>query len=251
MGAIKSYARIGVYFLKYSGRLSPVFIAMLAGLSMTAVAHSAPKRAAKSSWLTTVAVSEEGGHVVGNPNAPIKVVEYASYTCSHCARFETNDAPVLRSEYIAKGSVSLEVRPFILNAFDLPLSLLAQCGAPRRYAGNHRAILSSQSTWLVKLQDIGDETKAKLEKNDIVGFNTDVYNALNLKVIANQRGLSDAVVQKCMGDMTKIQGLVEITDKATNILKVEATPSFLVNGELKKDVHNFSELKPFLDTKPN
>jgi protein-disulfide isomerase len=251
MGAIKSYAKVGVVSLQYSGRLSTAFIALLAGLSIAAVAHSAPKKVVKSGWLTTFAVSEEGGHVVGNPNAAIKVVEYASYTCSHCATFEIKDAPILRSDYIAKGSVSLEVRPFMLNGVDLPLSLLAQCGAPGRYAGNHRAILSSQSVWLPNVQNISEATTAKLEKNDIAGFNIDVYNTLKLNVIAKQRGLSDATVQKCMSDITKIQRLIAITDNATNVLKVEATPSFLVNGELKKDVHNLSGLKPFLDTKPN
>jgi protein-disulfide isomerase len=251
MGAIKSYAKIGVYFLKYSGRLSAAFIALLAGLCMVTATHAAPKKTSKSSWLTTVTVSDEGGHIVGNPNAPIKVVEYASYTCSHCATFETKDAPVLRSEYIAKGSVSLEIRPFILNGLDLPLSLLAQCGSPGRYAGNHRAILSSQSVWLPNIQNISEATTAKLEKNDIVGFNIDVYNTLKLDGIAKQRGLSDAMVKKCMGDAAKIQALVKITDDAMSVLKVEATPSFLVNGELKKDVHSFSTLKPFLDTKPN
>lgn len=208
--------------------------------------QAAAKKSAKPSWLSTVAVSKEGGHIVGNPNAKIKVVEYVSYTCSHCATFETNDAPVLRKEYVAKGTVNLEVRQILLNAVDIPLTLLARCGAPGRFFGNHRALLSRQSTWIAEAEKISDATNAKLEKDDFAGFNMDVYQVLKLDVIAKERGLPFATVQKCLNDTDKVKQLLQISDTGIETYNVEGTPSFLVNGELKKGVHNLAALKPFL-----
>jgi protein-disulfide isomerase len=232
--------------VKNFGRIFMTFGAAIVGILMVAQGQAAPKKSTKPSWLLTVAASKEGGYIVGNPNAPIKVVEYASYTCSHCATFETKEAPILRSEYVSKGSVNLEVRSFLLNAVDIPLTLLAQCGAPGRFFGNHRAILSRQGVWIANTDKITDATNAKLEKDDFAGYNRDVYQALQLDVIAKERGISNAEVQKCLGDVDKVKRLIEVSDEAIQTYNVESTPSFLVNNELKKDVHNLTGLRAFL-----
>ncbi len=218
---------------------------------MATAIYAAPKKSIKPNWLLTVSASADGGHIVGNPNAAIKVVEYASYTCGHCATFEINDAPLLRSEYISKGNVNFEIRSFLLNALDIPVSLLAQCGAPGRHAGNHHAIMTSQKSWLANASAVPAAAEEKLKVKDFAGFNMDVYRALKLDVIAKQRGLSDAAVQKCMSDMPKIEALFKVTDDAIESHKIQGTPSFLVNGELKQDVHNLSNLRPFLSSKSN
>ena len=99
----------------------------LAGLVLfTAVAAcSAP---AKPSWLLSFTVSENGSHIIGNPAAPTKIVEYMSYTCGHCADFENKDAPLLKSQYVATGKASFEIRNLVLNPVDLTAAMLARCG---------------------------------------------------------------------------------------------------------------------------
>src|SRR5690606_8956683 len=75
------------------------------------------------SWTETAAVTPEGGYVVGNPDAPLKLVEYASHTCPACAAFSTDSAGNIDG-YIASGVVSYEIRNQIHNAIDLTLAML-------------------------------------------------------------------------------------------------------------------------------
>ena len=87
---------------------------------------------AGQSWIETAAETPEGGFVIGNPNAPLKLVEYASHTCSHCAAFSQEGAAKL-DEYVAKGTVSYEIRNQIHDPIDLTIALLARCGTPASF----------------------------------------------------------------------------------------------------------------------
>jgi protein-disulfide isomerase len=223
--------------------------AFFAAILMVSSTNAAPKKVIKSNWLSTVTVSSEGGHVIGNPNAPIKLIEYASYTCGHCGSFETTDAPILRRDYIAQGTVSLEIRPFLLNALDVPVTLLANCGTPGKFYGTHNSLMTRQKSWIANADKISSATKAKLDKPDFAGFNIDVYNALQLNNLAKERGLTEAVVQKCLSDAGKIEKIIAITDNAAQKLNVRGTPSFFVNGALKEDAHTIETLKPYLTVK--
>ena len=87
---------------------------------------------AGQSWVDTAAVTPEGGYVIGNPDAPLKLVEYASHTCSHCAAFSQEAAAKL-DEYVEKGVVSYEIRNQIHDPIDLSKALLARCGTPQTF----------------------------------------------------------------------------------------------------------------------
>ena len=122
----------------------PGFLALAAGLSLAlaacgskddpaeppkaeAIAPIAPPAGQK--WADIAAETEMGGIVIGNPNAPVKLVEYASHTCHVCADFSKTGAAPLE-EYVAKGLVSYEIRNLIRDPIDLTFSLLARCGGP-------------------------------------------------------------------------------------------------------------------------
>ena len=84
---------------------------------------------AGQSWVETAAVTPDGGYVIGNPDAPLKLVEYASHTCHVCAQFSQEGAAGM-DEYVATGVVSYEIRTLIRDPIDLTISMLARCGAP-------------------------------------------------------------------------------------------------------------------------
>ena len=77
-------------------------------------------------WTETTAVTPDGGMLMGNPNAPVKLIEYGALTCSHCAEFSEQSSVELKA-MIDKGSVSYEFRTFLLNGLDIPAALLARC----------------------------------------------------------------------------------------------------------------------------
>ena len=87
---------------------------------------------AGQNWVDIAAETPEGGFRIGNPNAPIKVVEYASHTCSHCAEFSVTGAVPLDA-YVAKGTVSYEIRNLVRDSIDLTVAMLARCGPPEAF----------------------------------------------------------------------------------------------------------------------
>jgi len=93
----------------------------------TAKAKTAPVTApAGTNWLETVGKTADLGMVMGNPNAPVKLIEYGALSCPHCARFSKESREKLKT-YISKGSVSYEFRTFLIHPQDVPASLLARC----------------------------------------------------------------------------------------------------------------------------
>src|SRR5690554_5414393 len=84
------------------------------------------------SWLETAAVTPEGGNVVGNPNAPIKLVEYASHTCPACAAFAQESAGQI-DKFVESRVVSFEIRNQIHDPLDLTLAMMVRCGEPTAF----------------------------------------------------------------------------------------------------------------------
>ena len=223
-------------FKKYLG------LAFVGAASIAAVSSAAP---ANPNWLTTFTLTEQGSHIVGNPAAPIKVVEYLSYTCGHCATFETKDAPVLKTQYVATGKASLEIRNMVLNAYDLTAAVLARCGGKDRFFGNQKHLMATQSVWMGKSGNISAATKAKLQAEDYHGFMAGAYTELGLGPIMQQRGVTPVQAKTCLADKASLKAVIDMTD-AGAALGVQGTPSFLVNGKLQDHVHSFAELKAVL-----
>ena len=217
----------------------------LAGLILfgAVAAYSAP---AKPNWLLSFTVSEKGSHIIGNPAAATKIVEYMSYTCSHCADFENNDAPLLKSQYVATGKASFEIRNLVLNAVDLTAAMLARCGGKARFFGNHKHLLATQNIWLGKANKISEATNARLQSRDYTGYMTGVYVETGLSKIMQQRGVTLDQGKRCIADKASFDAIIKMSDEGGK-LGVNGTPSFLINGKLQDHMHSFQELKSALD----
>lgn len=213
--------------------------ALLGAAALSAATTAAP---AKSNWLTTVNVTEKGAHVVGNPAAPDKVVEYLSYTCGHCADFEIKEAPAFKAQYVATGKASLEIRNLLLNPIDLTAAMLARCGGKGKFFGNQKHLFATQAVWLGKTKNISPATQAKLKSEDYAGFMTGVYSEIGLGPIMQQRGITPAKAKTCLADKAALKTVLDMTD-AGSAAGVTGTPSFMINGVLQDHVHSFAELK--------
>lgn len=89
-------------------------------------------------WTQTTTRLPTGTYLIGNPAASVKLVEYASYTCPHCAAFAAESAPVLHDRFVRDGSVSLEYRHLIRDGLDLGAAILARCTGTARWRGRRR-----------------------------------------------------------------------------------------------------------------
>jgi protein-disulfide isomerase len=228
---------------KQMSHLKRITIALAAAaFALTPAAIGAP---AKPAWLTTVTVTDKGAHILGNPAAANKVVEYLSYTCGHCADFEAKEAPLLKAQYVATGKASLEIRNMLLNPIDLTAAMLARCGGKGKFFGNQKHLFATQPVWLGKTKNISAATQAKLKAQDFAGFMTGVYTEIGLDAVMQQRGVTTAQGKTCLADKAALDAVLEMTD-AGAALGVTGTPSFLVNGKLQDHIHSFAELKAAL-----
>ena len=93
----------------------------------------------------------EGGFLMGNPNAEVKLVEFGSMTCPHCAEFEEKGGEKLIDNYVKTGRVSYEFRNFVRDPFDMTASLIARCGGPERFFRlDPRRLFADQRKWIGK-----------------------------------------------------------------------------------------------------
>ena len=158
---------------------------------------------------------------LGSAKAPVSITEYASMTCPHCAAFEQNVFPMLKSKYIDTGKVRFVFREFPLDIKAAAASMLARC-----IAGDDAEKYFGAVDSLFKLQDpLMAETKA------------------TLKLIGEQAGMSEQAVGTCEKDQALLDKLKADQAFAFEVLKVDATPTFFINGEMLKGAMSFEELE--------
>jgi protein-disulfide isomerase len=158
---------------------------------------------------------------LGSATAPITIVEYSSLTCSHCAAFAENVFPMLQSKYIDTGKVRFVSREFPLESKAAAASMLARCAA------NGDASKFFDATMMLFKQ-----------QQDLIEHTTDTLTAVGGKF-----GLSQAAVESCVKDDAALDKLQADQNFAYGQLKVDATPTFFINGEKVKGSVSFEELE--------
>lgn len=198
---------------------------------------------AGTSWTETVTVSEEGGYVIGNPDAPLKLVEYASHTCGACANFAATGKPGIK-EYVATGVLSFEQRNLVRDPIDLTIATLVRCGAKENMQP-----LSDQA-W-ASLNEIFANIQANQAQYEAAGsqpvsqrFIT-IAEAAGLIDFFSARGLSADQARTCLADTEAIEAIADASSAQAEELGINATPTFLLNGR-KLDVASWDKLEPVL-----
>jgi protein-disulfide isomerase len=145
--------------------------------------------------------------ILGKPDAPITIIEYASLTCPHCAAFERDTLPKLKAEWIDPGKAKLIYRDFPLDGSAVKAALLARCAAPDKFYGFIDVLFSSQESW---------------------ARNPDA--TAGLARIAKLGGMSEDQFHACMTDNALQDKILASRLTAEKEYKVESTPTFFING---------------------
>ena len=238
---------------------SLMVLALIAGLPLVADAATkapvkksaatkrAPVRApAKVNWLTVVAATPDGGMRLGNPNAAVKLVEYGSRTCPHCAKFDAEGLPALKAGPIAAGKLSYEFRDFpVHGALDLGPILLGRCVSPGQFFPLLDAMFAGQQALLAKAE--ATETKLKAMTNPSPNqIATTVATDLGYVALVKRRGMAPARATACLADRTALNRIVAMTDTAEKQYGVNGTPTFIINGTKADNVYDWAALQPLL-----
>ncbi len=207
-----------------------------------AAAQGAP--ATQRDWSRNVVQTSEGGFRMGNPDAPVKIVEYVSLTCDHCAAFARTGMPALVRDYVRAGRVNLEYRNFVLNVVDATAALLARCGGPQRFFPIADRMLATQNEWMPR---IGNLTQAQQEE---LGALPPTQRLARLAEhggmirIATQQGLGPDQARACLGDPAGLNRLAEMA-RTASAAGIPGTPAFLINGE-RVEAHDWATLEPLI-----
>ncbi len=221
------------------------------GIGGNSAAPAAPVAAVKppagQNWVDVVSRTPEGGYRMGNPNAPVKLIEYGSRSCPHCAAFDAEGVPTLKSGPIAAGKLSYEFRDYPVHAaLDMGPILLGQCVAPSSFFPMLEQMMAAQPQLLSKTDKIPAADQTRLQSATPTQVATYLAEWNGYIDFVKQRGVPEAKARACLADPKAIDAIAKGTDTANTQYKVAGTPTFIVNGSVVPDVADWKELQPAL-----
>ncbi|WP_439527801.1 DsbA family protein [Pannonibacter sp.] len=165
-----------------------------------------------------------GEKFIGNEDAPVTIIEYASLTCGHCANFHKGVLPEIKKQYIDTGKARMIFREFPLDPVAAAGFMLARCAPEDKYFDVMDALFADQRAW---------------------AFTNDPYNAmLNF---SKQLGFTQESFEACLTNQSLLDGVNAVRDKAGNEFKVDSTPTFFINGEKATGALSFEEMSKIID----
>ncbi len=214
--------------------MRPFFLAIMA-----AIATLAAPAVAKTDWTQQVALSPVGAHVLGNPAAETKLVEYVSYTCPHCASYTKAANQPLKSKYVASGKVSVEIRNLVRDPIDLTAALLARCGPKSQFFANHAALMTSQDDWWPRILGAPQTEKQGWYEGPYPTRFRKIATRAGFYPIMAKQGIGRKAADKCLASKAARDTLTAMTSAAREKYDIRGTPSFLLDGKLLNHAHDW------------
>jgi protein-disulfide isomerase len=213
-------------------RASALLVALAVGGAAAVAPHAAAAPAKKASapvdWSKRVAQTPEGGFLMGNPAARVKLVEYGSMTCPTCARF-SNTARAALAARVRTGRVSFEFRNLVLNGVDIAASLVARCGGTARFFPLTESFYATQPQWTGRISGLPAAQQQQLEALPDGQRLVRIAQHGGLTQVAAQAGLPAARTNVCLADPAGLRRLIQMAE-AADARGVHGTPTFFING---------------------
>jgi protein-disulfide isomerase len=224
-------------------RIALALIALAAlPISGAAVAAKAPAKAPVAhDWTKTVVATPEGGFRMGNPAAPVKLVEYGSLACPHCRHFEETGYKPLLQGYVRTGRVSYEFRNLLINGPDMSISLLAHCAGPAKFFPMSELVYATQEQWQKKIEAMDESSLDKMTDQQRLIRYAEVGG---MAQIAGRFGVTPARAKQCLADPKGLERLINMTKTAMDN-GIGHTPTFLINGKVT-DASTWEALEPLI-----
>ncbi|TKT81165.1 DsbA family protein [Aquamicrobium sp. LC103] len=208
----------------------PAMTALLSACSDSGAQDAGKSSAAAPSPAGTVDMAKllEAGalpdQVLGEADAPVTIVEYASMTCGHCASFHKNTLPTIKEKYIDTGKARLILREFPFDPRAEAGFMLARC-AEDKYFAMTDVLFDQQQNWA----PVEDARTALLQIARLAGFSQESFEAC----LTNQKLLDDVRAVRTRG---------------ANEFGVDATPTFFINGNKYAGALSVDEMSAIIDS---
>lgn len=233
---------------------SPIAIAALA-LSLAACGEKSADNAsapagppaavaapAGTTWADTVAETPEHGFRMGNPNAPIKLIEFASFTCPHCRDFTAEASGEIR-EMVNTGKLSFELRRYVRDPLDMTMAMLAGCSGKDAYFAMSDQLFGYQETVFQKIQGVSEAQNQALSALPTDKRFNALADATGLVDFVKQRGISEDQARQCLANGKDAEALAQGVQDATAKYNITGTPSFVLNGAIVENTAAWPQLK--------
>jgi len=226
-------------------RILPMIVAALVGVGMYFVFVHEPSSTALQSVelaapaeaiVTEVAYNADGDveadtasipdMMIGNPDAKVTVIEYASYTCPHCASFHAGTFKDLKKNYIDTDKINFVFREVYFDRYGLWASMIARCAGPEKFFGLTDLVFQTQSSWTR-----AGEPAAIIDE---------------LRKLGRLAGIDAETLEICLNDNEKAKNLVAWYQAKAGADNIDSTPSFIINGKKYKNM-SFAEISQIID----
>lgn len=195
--------------------------AVVFAITVGAAMSVAPTDARAEIVSTDVAMGELS---LGSADAPVVLHEYSSLTCPHCAAFHADTLPAIKKEYVDTGKVRIVFHDFPLDNTALAAMMIVRCSGPERNVDFFNMLYETQPDW----------SRATNPRGALVA-------------LARFYGMNGADVNACLSNQALIDAIMAARTSATDLYKIESTPSFVLDGNLVVGAHSFDAFKEKLD----
>ncbi len=165
---------------------------------------------------------------IGNPDASVKIVEYASFTCPHCAHFTETVFKPLKAEYIDTGKVHFTLREVYFDRYGLWAAMMARCGGELKYFPVADTLFATQNEW--------------------AGTDDPTAAVANIRKIGLASGMTEEQLNQCMNDAPMADAMVKRFEENMKADQIEGTPTLMIDGE-KHGNMSYADLKAIIDAK--
>lgn len=162
--------------------------------------------------------------VMGDENAPVTIIEYASMTCPHCATFHAKTLPGIKEKYVDTGKVKLILREFPFDPRAAAAFMLARCAPPAQYYPMIDVLFQQQREWAT-----AEDARAPLMQ------------------IAKLAGFTQESFEACLKNQELLDKVRQVQQKAANDYGVQSTPTFFINGEKHTGALTVEEMSTIID----
>ncbi|MBI3516152.1 MAG: DsbA family protein [Proteobacteria bacterium] len=176
-----------------------------------------------SCGLAGARADETADRVLGKPDAPITIIEYASLTCPHCADFHKDIMPELKARYVETGKAKVVYRDYPLDQWALRAAMLARCAPEDKYFSFLDVLFQQQVTWAT-----ARDQKAALER------------------IAKLGGMTSSTFEACLANKSLEDAILAGSLKGQKEFDISGTPTVIVNGKKIDTPHSFADLDKIL-----
>lgn len=204
---------------------------------LAAVAPPAGKK-----WTDVVSETADHGFVMGNPDAPIKVIEFGSFTCPHCRDFSAESAAE-RNAMVDTGKLSFEYRTFLRDPLDVAAALIARCSGPEPFFPLTEQVFANQNDMITKMQAGGDAAMAAASTKPMNERFFAIAQLAGLIDFGKQRGISEEKAKQCLTNTKTVDALVEQVKIDTAKYNIQGTPTLVMNSAVVENAASWDVMR--------